>query len=94
MMFGKVNVQQRIRRLAGVILGGVFILGWLETCDNRLVQFTRYVEPCGTFLANCNPGDFEVSRSEVGDYCIDPACTVPGQCGPEQPLGTITNLCP
>jgi len=94
MMFGKANVQQRLRRLAGVILGGVFIIGFLETCDNRLVQFTRYVEPCGTFLANCNPGDFEVSRAEIGDYCVDPTCTVPGQCGPEQPLGTITDLCP
>jgi len=94
MMFGKANVQQRLRRLAGVILGGVFIIGFLETCDNRLIQMTRYVEPCGTFLANCNPGDFEVSQAEVGDYCIDPTCTVPGQCGPEQPLGTITDLCP
>ena len=94
MMFGKAEIQQRLRRLAGVILGGVFILGFLETCDNRLVQFTRYVDPCGTFLANCQPGDFEVNRAEVGDFCIDPACTVPGACGDDQPLGTITDLCP
>ena len=94
MMFGKAEIQQRLRRLAGVILGGVFILGFLETCDNRLVQFTRYVDPCGTFLANCQPGDFEVNRADVGDFCIDPACTVPGACGDDQPLGTITDLCP
>lgn len=94
MMFGKADIQQRLRRLAGLILGGVFILGFLETCDNRLVQFTRYVEPCGTFLANCQPGDFEVNRAEVGDFCVDPACTVPGACGDYQPLGTITDLCP
>lgn len=94
MMFGKADIRQRLRRLAGLILGGVFILGFLETCDNRLVQFTRYVEPCGTFLANCEPGDFEVNRADVGDFCIDPTCTVPGACGDEQPLGTITDLCP
>lgn len=94
MMFGKADIQQRVRRLAGLILGGVFILGFLETCDNRLVQFTRYVDPCGTFLAGCEPGDFEVNRADVGDFCIDPTCTVPGACGDEQPLGTITDLCP
>ncbi|UCC30123.1 MAG: hypothetical protein JSU86_18235 [Phycisphaerales bacterium] len=94
MMFGKADIQQRLRRLAGLILGGVFILGFLETCDNRLVQFTRYVEPCGTFLANCQPGDFEVNRADVGDFCVDPTCTVPGACGDDQPLGTITDLCP
>jgi len=79
----------------GVLLvGAVFQLGFIETCDDRLVSFSRFVDPCGTFLANCNPGDLEVRRADVGDFCVDPACTVPGQCGDQQPLGTITDICP
>jgi len=71
------------------------IVSFLEGCDERLIGLTAYVDPCGTFLANCAPGDFQTNNAEVGDYCIDPACTVPGQCGTGlQPLGTITNICP
>ncbi len=96
MIFGKADVRRCFRRLAGVILGGVcfFGLGFIESCDDRLVEMTRYVDPCGTFLANCNPGDFQVWSADIGDYTVDPACTVPGQCDGGQPLGTITDLGP
>lgn len=86
--------SRRIRRIAGITLGGLFLLGFLETCDNRLIGLTRVIDPCGTLLANCQPGDFEVNRAAVGDFCVDPACTVPGQCNDDQPLGTITDVCP
>ena len=69
-------------------------MGWIESCDDRLLQITQYVDPCGTVLANCNPGDFQVWAADVGDYTIDPSCTVPGQCSDQQPLGTITDLGP
>ncbi len=74
---------------------GSVAFGFLEDCDSRLMQMSRYVDPCGTIFANCVPGELEVRLAEVGDYCVDPACTVPGQCGnDEQALGTITDLCP
>ena len=73
----------------------LFQFGFLESCDDRLIQLTRQFDPCGTILANCNPGDFEVNRAGIGDFCVDPACTVPGQCGTGlQPIGTITDICP
>jgi hypothetical protein len=55
---------------------------------------TRYVDPCGTILANCNPGDFEVNAADINSWTVDPACTVPGLCSDDQPLGTITDLDP
>ncbi len=86
------------RRATWIVLlaSGAMAFGFLSSCQDRLVEVTRFVDPCGTILANCNPGDFEVGRADVGDFCVDPACTVPGQCAgePQPPLGTITDLCP
>jgi len=86
--------RRRVLRAVAVLCSGTMLPGFLESCDDRLINITRYVDPCGTFLANCTPGSFETNAAEVGDYCIDPTCTVPGQCGPQQPLGTITDICP
>ncbi len=85
---------RRLIRFAPVLVSGAAIPGFVEDCDNRLIGYTRYLDPCGTIFANCAPGDFEVNRAEVGDYCVDPGCTVPGACDDQQPLGTITNVCP
>ena len=85
---------RRFVRFAAVLASGAIVPSFLENCDNYLVNVTRYVDPCGTILANCAPGDFQVNAAEVGDYCVDPACTVPGACNNQQPLGTITNVCP
>ncbi|MBI4717430.1 MAG: hypothetical protein HY763_06475 [Planctomycetes bacterium] len=88
----------RVRRWAtagAVVAGAVAQLGFVESCDNRLVGLTQYFDPCGTFLANCTPGSFIANRAEIGDYCVDPECTVPGGCGTgQQPLGTIRDICP
>lgn len=81
-------------RLATVLGSGAVLPGFFDSCDETLINWTRYVDPCGTILANCNPGDFEVNNADVGDFCVDPACTVPGGCGGGQPLGTITDICP
>lgn len=91
--------QRSVRRnrsamTATLVLGAVFQFGFVETCNDRLISLTTYFDPCGTILANCSPGDFEAGAAAVGDYCVDPACTVPGQCGFGQPLGTITDVCP
>lgn len=85
---------RRLFRFAAVIAGGAALPGFIESCDNRLIGLTRYFDPCGTILANCAPGDFVVNRAQVGDFCVDPACTVPGACNDDQPLGTLTNVCP
>lgn len=89
------GIRRAFRKVvAGTLLAGIIPVGFLESCNNRLTSATQYVDPCGTILGNCTPGSFQTSAADVGDYCIDPACTVPGQCGGGQPLGTITRICP
>ena len=82
------------RRIATLLGCGALTLGFLGSCEDRLITLTQYVDPCGTILGNCQPGDFTVNAAPVGDYCVDPACTVPGACNDDQPLGTITDICP
>jgi len=81
-------------RLTALLGSGALIPGFIQSCDDTLIAVTRYVDPCGTILANCNPGDFEVNNADIGDYCVDPTCTVPGGCNNGQALGTITDICP
>ena len=94
MIFQRTNVRRRLFKVATLVLSGASLVGLLQSCDDRLIGLTQFFDPCATFLANCNPGDFQVRRADVGDYCIDPACSVPGQCDNIQPLGTITDVCP
>ena len=91
---GRANVGRRVRRLVTLLGCGAFTFGFLGSCDDRLITLTQYIDPCGTILGNCNPGDFTVNAAGVGDYCVDPTCTVPGMCGDGQALGTITDICP
>ena len=88
--------KSTVRKCWAVLAAGaLFQLGLLETCNDRLYEATRFVDPCGTILGNCDPGDFQVYNAEIGDYCIDPVCTVPGGCDQEgPPLGTQYDLCP
>jgi len=65
--------------------------GLVESCDDRLINFTRFADPCGTIFT-CAPGSFETNAAEIGDECVDPTCTVPGGCSDVQPLGTIRDL--
>lgn len=95
MTISKNSSHRRWKIAGGFVFGGLFMLGFIDSCDDRLVQFTQFVDPCGTFLANCQPGDFQTNAAGVHDWCVDPACTVPGQCGDDGPaLGTITDICP
>ena len=80
------------RRLAALFSGTVLILGFLGSCDDKLVGLTGIIDPCGTILGNCLPGQIQAENADIGDYCIDPGCTLPGACG-LPPLGTIYNLC-
>ena len=95
MILGNSSVQRRVHRLIALIGAGAMTFGILSSCDERMLTIAEYVDPCGTILANCEPGDLQVQAAAVGDYCVDPACTVPGQCdGDYVPLGTLTELCP
>lgn len=94
MIDGRMYVRRLQRKLIAIGGSSMFALGILGSCDDQLVGLTRFVDPCGTFLANCAPGSFEVNAADVGDFCVDPACTVPGACDNAQPLGTITDICP
>jgi hypothetical protein len=93
MVEGRSNKRRRTAPVAAAFLGAVWQLGFLQSCDDRLIGLTRFVEPCGTFLANCQPGDFLINRSELGASC-DPTCVVPGQCGEQAPLSVIREICP
>ena len=86
--------RRSVRASVAAALAGGFMLGFLGSCDDRFVAFTTFFDPCGTILANCLPGSFEVNAAGVGAFCVDPTCTVPGTCGPGQALGTITDICP
>lgn len=76
-----------------LVSSGAFAFGLIDSCDDSLVALTQFVDPCGTILANCDPGDFAVLNADIGDSCIDPACTLPGGCG-VVPLGTVREICP
>ena len=89
------QVSRRWMVLGGLAMGTVAQFGFVDSCDDRLINATRYLDPCGTFLANCAPGSFLANAAELGDYCVDPSCTVPGACPDNgQPLGTIRDICP
>lgn len=80
---------------AALSAGTVFQFGFIQGCNEAFIEVTRVFDPCGTFLANCTPGSFEANAADINDYCVDPACLVPGGCGnTEQPLGTIRDICP
>ena len=87
--------RKKCRAAAALILGSLFMSDFISSCDDRFIQLTRFVDPCATFLANCQPGDFEVNNAPIGDFCVDPTCAIPGGCGNVGPaLGTQTELCP
>jgi hypothetical protein len=89
------KTSKRTAGMAALFSATVFQLGFVSSCDDRLVGLTNYLDPCGTILGNCTPGFFQSINADLGDWCIDPACTVPGGCGAaDPPLGTIRDICP
>jgi len=86
---------RRRTAVVAILAGTLLQLGFVSSCDDRLVGLTNYLDPCGTILANCAPGTFQAINADLGDWCLDPACTVPGGCGNQDPpLGTIRDICP
>ena len=93
MVFGKRQVQRRLKVILALLIGGGIQLGFVESCDDRLIGATKVFDPCGTVLGNCLPGSFETNAADIPSRCVDPACVIPGACpGSEIPLGTQREL--
>lgn len=89
-MFLSKRAAKRRRKVLGALLGGgVMFGGFVSTCDNRLIGLTRYFDPCGTFLANCLPGELTAQQADIGDSCF--LCAIPGTCGPDEV--PFVNIC-
>jgi hypothetical protein len=95
MTFGKRFQRNRKGVWAAAALGAVFVLGFIDSCDDRLLTVTSFIDPCGTILSNCDPGYFQTQAAGIGNPCWDPVCTIPGGCGNlDPPLGSQFDLCP
>ncbi len=94
MFMQRFNTRRLLKALTGLTLSATFILGFLESCDDKMIGLSRFFDPCGTFLANCQPGELELRAAGPGDFDVDCTCTVPGQClGQDINIGTISELC-
>lgn len=87
MVFDK-RAAKRRRKIVGALLGGGVALGFVQSCDDRLIQLTRFFDPCGTILANCLPGQLAAQQADIGDSCF--LCPIQGTCGEDDPF---LNIC-
>ena len=88
-MFFSKRAAKRRRKVVGALLGGGLMFGgFVSTCENRLTGFTRFLDPCGTILANCLPGELTAQQADTGDPCF--LCAIPGTCGNDDPF---LNIC-
>ncbi|MCH8148769.1 MAG: hypothetical protein IH987_12355 [Planctomycetes bacterium] len=88
-MFLSKREAKRRRKIVGALLGGgVMFGGFVESCDNRLIELTRFFDPCGTILANCAPGQLAAQNADIGDPCY--LCTRPEGCIEDNPF---LNIC-
>ncbi len=95
MISKRMSPKRGVVALVALFSSALFLFGFLDSCDDRLIALTSFVDPCGTVFANCAPGQFQLLNADLGAGCIDPECTVPGGCDTgTQPLGTIRRLCP
>ena len=87
MVFDKRSMRRR-RKIVGAFLGGGVVFGgFVGSCDDRLIEVTRFLDPCGTILANCQPGQFAAESADIGDPCF--LCPIPGTCGLDDPFMNI-----
>ena len=66
---------------AAVLLTGTLFFSLGGACEVA----TQYFDPCGTILANCTPGSFQLQFADVPDWNVDPGCTIPGGCSGDDP---------
>ena len=82
------RTSTRRRKLMGMLLGGGLAMGFVQSCDDRLITLTGFFDPCGTILANCQPGQFAAQNADIGDPCF--LCAIPGTCDSDDPF---LNIC-
>ena len=80
--------RSTVRKCWAVLAAGaLFQLGLLETCNSRLYEATRFVDPCGTILA-CDPQEYAFVTSGIDGPGvrpdIDPYCVYPPFCSATQ----------
>lgn len=71
--------MRRMALVAATVVGGTAFAN--GGCMNTLLSVT----PCGTVLAGCTAGDWAnliFPYLDLPDFRADPACTIPGGCGP------------
>ena len=95
----KIRMRRIVASTAILVAGTALQFGFVSGCNDRLLGLVDFVDPCLTILGNCAPGSFQSINAEIGDFCIDPTCTIPGGCGyvtggGGPPLGTQRDLCP
>ncbi|MBI1827840.1 MAG: hypothetical protein HY287_02100 [Planctomycetes bacterium] len=90
-------LQKRLIRWAVGLTSTLPLWGLVNSCNDYLVNATKYVDPCGTILANCVPGSFQANTAPIGSaqaQCLDPTCTIPGACNPGVPvIGSVRPIC-
>ena len=70
------SIRRRVL-LTGAVLSGTVFLPFGTQCEWLVTRF----DPCGTVLANCTPGSFQLQFVEdIPDLRVDPTCTIPGGC--------------
>lgn len=74
------SLNKRAFRLLAAVTGPLVMFQLLSGACDKLGNLTRWVDPCGTVLADCFPGQFELAASDVPNYRLDPTCTIPGGC--------------
>lgn len=97
-----VRNARRWARISCLVVGTTFQLGLVSGACDRAANLTQYVDPCGTILADCFPGQFQLYASDVPNYELDPTCTIPGLpgCGAAPPsvlnpfVGIYSHLAP
>jgi len=90
-------LKTQLTRFAIGMTSTLPLWGVVNSCNDYLVNATKYVDPCGTILANCVPGSFQANSAPIGSaqaQCLDPTCTIPGACTPGQPvIGSVRPIC-
>lgn len=71
------RIRRRVLMTGALLSGTVFQLFSGTQCEWLVTRF----DPCGTILANCDPGSFQLQFVEnIPDLRVDPTCTIPGGC--------------
>ncbi len=83
-------------RWSGLALGALGLVALVAVgCSTQVEWLATRFDPCGTILANCAPGSFQLQFADgIPDYRVDPTCTIPGACADGDFESPFDNLGP